>query len=194
MERIRAQIAFIIEIDRLKTIFRRNYLSDGSRVENDAEHSWFFAMAALILQEHAGEKIDIRKVVTMALIHDIVEIDAGDTLIYDEEAKKDQGAREERAARRLFFLLPEDQAAEYYGLWSEFELQETPESRFARAIDRFAAIILNHASRGKAWKEHGITAGRIREINSRIAQGSPALWEEVSRLIDDAVADGFLEV
>ncbi|MBN1531738.1 MAG: HD domain-containing protein [Spirochaetes bacterium] len=193
MERIRAQIAFILEIDKLKSVFRRNYLSDGSRVENDAEHSWFFAMAALILQEHAVDSIDTHRVIEMALIHDIVEIDAGDTLIYDEEAKQDQAAREETAARRLFFLLPEDQASRYYGLWREFELQESPESRFARAIDRFAAIILNHSSRGKAWKEHGITAERIREINSRIAHGSPALWEEVRMLIDDAVARGFLK-
>lgn len=191
-ESIESQIRFIVEIDKLKNVFRRNYLADGSRRENDAEHSWFFAMAALILAGHAKEEIDVCKVVTMALIHDIVEIDAGDTLVYDEAARAGQKEREERAAGRIYSMLPSTQADRLYSLWKEFEEAETPEARYAKAIDRFSAIILNYSSRGLAWNEHGITADRIREVNSSIALGSPALWNAVKNLIDDAVKEGFL--
>lgn len=193
MERLERQIAFLLEADKLKTVFRRNLIADGSRTENDAEHSWTFALAAVLLAETAAEPVDLLKVVRIALVHDIVEVDAGDTFIYDEAAKQGQAEREERAAQRLFGLLPEDQAREYLALWHEFEEGRTPEARYARSIDRLSAVILNHASQGRSWRRHGVTKERILEINSRIAHGSPALWQYVQRLVEDAARRGFLE-
>jgi putative hydrolases of HD superfamily len=192
MERLQKQLAFLLEIDKLKTIFRRNHISDGSRTENDAEHSWYFAVAALILCETAAAEIDLPRVLKMALIHDVVEVDAGDTFIYDEAARVGQKEREERAAQRLFGMLPEDQAADFLALWHEFETCETPESRFARAIDRLSAVILNYASSGKSWRLHGVSKQQILAVNERIAQGAPALWEHVRGLIEDAAARGFI--
>jgi len=193
MERLQRQIQFLLEIDKLKTVFRRNRLADGSRTENDAEHSWYFAVAALILCETAAAEIDLSRVLRMALIHDIVEIDAGDTFIYDEAAKQGQAEREERAARRIFGLLPEDQAEEFLALWHEFEESRTPESRYARAIDRISAVILNHASGGKSWKQHGISQAQILEVNQAIEAGSPALWDYVRDLIGDAARRGYID-
>jgi putative hydrolases of HD superfamily len=192
MDRLKTQIAFLIEIDRVKKILRRNYLSDGSRRENDAEHSWFFAVAALVLSEHATGPVDVPKVLKMALLHDLVEIDAGDTFIYDETAKKDQRERELKAAERIFPLLPEDQADEFRSLWDEFEANASPEAKFARSIDRLSAVILNFASSGKAWKEHGVTHEQVRKINTRIADGSQALWDYISELIDTARDRGYM--
>jgi putative hydrolase of HD superfamily len=192
MERLQRQLGFLIEIDKLKTVFRRNYLADGSRPENDAEHSWYFAVAALVLLDTAKERVDILKVLKIALVHDVVEVDAGDTFIYDEEGKKDQAEREERAAQRLFGLLPDDQARELLALWHEFEECRTPEARFARAIDRVSALILNHASKGKAWREHGVTRDQVMAVNERIADGSPVLWAHVRTLIEEAALQGDL--
>jgi len=193
MERLQQQIEFLLEIDKLKTVFRKNYISDGSRAENDAEHSWYFAMAAMVLGEHAGTPVDVARVMTMGLIHDIVEIDAGDTFIYDDAAKLDQEEREERASKRLFGLLPADQAASLLALWREFEENATPEARFARSIDRLVAIILNYKTGGKAWRQHQVPAHKIMEINSRIENGSPALWKFVREMIQSAVERGFIE-
>jgi putative hydrolase of HD superfamily len=193
MERLERQLAFLLEADKLKTVFRRNLIADGSRTENDAEHSWTFALAAVLFAETAPEPIDLLKVVRIALIHDVVEVDAGDTFIYDEAAKQGQGEREERAAQRLFGLLPEDQARELLALWHEFEEGRTKEARFARAIDRLAAVILNHASQGRSWRRHGVTKERILEINSRIEQGSPTLWRLVQELVEDAARKGYLD-
>jgi putative hydrolase of HD superfamily len=148
----------------------------------------------MLLCEHARDGIDLLRVLRMALIHDIVEIDAGDTLIYDMEARKDQAEREERAARRLFGMLPGGQAEEMLALWREFEAGETAEARYARAVDRFSAIVLNHAAQGKAWKEHGIRAGQIMEVNRRIDLGSPALWDFTREMIEEAIREGFLDV
>ncbi|MBN2369119.1 MAG: HD domain-containing protein [Vicinamibacteria bacterium] len=193
MERLQKQIAFLLEIDKLKKVFRRNYISDGSRTENDAEHSWYFAVAAIVLGEIAVEKVDLFRVLKMALIHDVVEIDAGDVFIYDEEARKGQAEREQSAAQRLFGLLPEDQAAAFLDLWREFEEFQTPESRYARAIDRIAALILNYASQGKSWKRHGVSKAQILAVNERIALGSPALWDYVRDLIEDAAQRGYID-
>ena len=193
MDRLARQIGFLIEVDKLKTIFRRNFLADGSRAENDAEHSWYFAMAALILSENAATQIDLVRVLEMALIHDVVEIDAGDTFIYDEEAKRDQAEREARAAERLFGLLPEDQAAGMLELWREFEECATPEARYARSIDRIAALILNLASHGKAWRHHGVSKAQIMAVNERIALGAPALWDHVRTLIEEAARRGDID-
>ena len=193
MVRLQRQMEFLLELDKLKTVFRRNYLADGSRTENDAEHSWYFAVAALVLAEHAKEPIDVSRVVRMGLVHDVVEIDAGDTFIYDEAAKQGQAEREQRAADRLFGLLPKDQARDLLALWREFEEGTTPESRYARAIDRIVAVILNYASQGKTWKQHRVSKQQILAINERIAAGSPALWSHVRELIEDAARRGFIE-
>lgn len=192
MTRLEQQMAFLLEIDKLKSVFRRNLLADGSRTENDAEHSWTFAMAALLLAEHAVEPIDVGRVMRMALIHDIVEIDAGDTFIYDDAAKQDQAEREERAAQRIFPILPEDQARELLALWREFEENASAEARYARAIDRISAVILNHASDGKSWRRHGVAKSRVLAINERIAAGSPVLWVYVRELIEDAARRGLI--
>jgi putative hydrolase of HD superfamily len=193
MDRLNSQIAFLIEIDKLKQVFRRNLLADGSRTENDAEHSWYFATAALVLRETAAADIDLLKVLKIALIHDIVEVDAGDTFVYDEAAKAGQAEREERAAQRLFGLLPADQAAELLGLWREFEAGETAEARYARAIDRLSAVILNYASGGRSWRRHGVSKAQILAINQRIAAGSPVLWAYIRDLIDEAERRGYIE-
>lgn len=192
MERIDKQIDFLLEIDRLKSVYRRNYISDGTKRENDAEHSWYFAMAALLLSEYSNLKIDVNKVIRMALIHDIVEIDAGDTFIYDEIAKKRQKEREAKAAERIFSILPDDQKDYYSALWSEFEDNMTEESRFARAIDRVVAILLNYKSDGKAWKENKIAYSQVYEINKRIAEGSVKIWSLVEDIIKRAAAEGKL--
>jgi len=192
MERLERQIRFLLEVDKLKTIFRRNYLTDGSRNENDAEHSWYFALGALVLCETARDPIDLLRVLRMALIHDLVEIDAGDTFIYDEAAKQSQAEREERAALRIFGLLPEEQGDELLALWREFEEGRSPEARYARAIDRLSAVIMNHASGGKAWREHGVSKDRILAINQVSEKGAPALWEHIQSIIEDAAARGMI--
>lgn len=193
MDRLTRQLDFLVEIDRLKTVLRRNYISDGSRTENDAEHSWYFAITALVLSDTAATPIDLMKVLKMALIHDVVEVDAGDTFIYDDAAREGQAEREQLAAQRVFGLLPADQAAAMLALWREFEEGATPESRYARAIDRVAAVILNYASQGKAWREHGVPKAKILAVNERIALGSPALWEHVRSLIEDAARRGYID-
>ncbi len=193
MDRIDRQIEFLLEIDRLKTIYRRNYTSDGTKRENDAEHSWYFAMAALLLSEYSNKEIDVQKVIRMALIHDIVEIDAGDTFIYDEAAKKGQRQREEKAAERLFGILPADQKKYFLGLWREFEDNTTDEAKFARSIDRLSAVLLNYKSDGKAWKENHVPYSRVHEINKRIAEGSVKIWALVEDMINRAADEGKLD-
>jgi Predicted hydrolases of HD superfamily len=192
MERLKKQIGFLLEIDKLKTIVRRNYISDGSKRENDAEHSWYFAMAALLLAEYSNNDIDVQRVIHMALIHDIVEVDAGDTFVYDEKAKESQNEREEKAAGRLFGILPEDQKKYFLSLWHEFEGDTTNESKFARAIDRLVAIFLNYQSKGKAWKENNVGYEKIYKINKRIEAGSSELWRFVEGIINKAVEEGVL--
>ena len=193
MDRLRQQLAFLVEIDRLKTVLRRNHIADGSRPENDAEHSWHFAVAALLLCETAVAEVDLLKVLKMALIHDVVEIDAGDTFIYDTAAQADQAERETRAAERLFGLLPEDQARELRGLWQEFEERRTPEARYARAIDRLSALILNYASEGKTWRQHGISKAQLLAVNQTIELGSPILWSYVRGMIEEAAQRGYVD-
>ncbi len=193
MQRLQRQMEFLRELDRLKSVFRRNHLADGSRLENDAEHSWYFAVAAMILAEHAAAAVDVARVIRMALVHDVVEIDAGDTFIYDESAKQGQAEREARAAARLFGLLPDEQARELLALWREFEEGATPEARYARAIDRIVAVILNYASQGKTWRQHRIPKRQILAINERIAAGSPSLWSYVRELIEEGARRGFIE-
>lgn len=192
-DRLRQQMRFIAEADKLKNISRRSYISDGSRRENDAEHSWHLCLMTLLLLEHSNlENIDALKVLKMVIVHDIVEIDAGDTYIYDEAAKADQAIRERRAAERLFGMLPSDQEAEFHSLWSEFESGESPEARFATAIDRLHPMMLNYLAQGKTWNENGVNEPQVRAIHSRIADGSDALWRYADELIRKSVDKGWL--
>ena len=175
--RIEKQFDFIKEIDKEKFIIRQTYLSDARKKENDAEHAWHMAIMTVMLSEYANSEIDVLKTMTMLLIHDIVEIDAGDTYAYDEEAKKTQAEREMKAAKRIFGLLPEKQGKEFRALWEEFEAQETVESKFARTMDNIQPIMLNAATDGKAWEEHDVHIEQILNRNRNTAKGSEAIWE-----------------
>jgi len=184
MDRLEQQIKFIIEIDKLKNIIRRNYLADGSRREDDADHSWHLALMCAILAEYANEKIDILRTMTMLLVHDLVEIDAGDTYAYDTTgADLSKRERELAAADRIFNLLPEDQAAYLRGLWDEFEENETPEAKFASALDRLQPFLLNSASDGKSWKEHGVTFSQVLKRNRETPEGSKVLGDYQYKLL-----------
>ena len=177
MDRLEQQFEFIREIDKEKFIGRQTYLSDGRRKENDAEHAWHMAIMTILLSEYANEEIDVLKTVTVLLIHDIVEIDAGDTYAYDEEAKKTQKEREQKAAERIFGLLPPDQGEKFKKIWEEFEARETKEARFARTMDNLQPVMLNDATDGKAWVEHGVHLEQIMKRNQNTAEGSETLWE-----------------
>lgn len=177
MDRLEQQMGFIKEVDQLKKIGRQTYLSDGSRKENDAEHSWHLALMAILLSEHASQKVDVLKVISMVLIHDLVEIDAGDTYAYDIEGNRSKRQREEKAADRIFRLLPKDQAVYIRELWEEFEQGMTPEAKFANALDRVQPIMLNDASNGRAWKEHGVKLSQILKRNKAIPTGATKIWD-----------------
>lgn len=192
-ERLEKQMAFIREIDKEKQIFRQSYVTDGTRKENDAEHAWHMAIMTFLLSEYANEEIDVLKTIRMILIHDIVEIDAGDTYAYDDSAKATQKEREERAANRLFGLLPEDQAKDLRSLWDEFEAGETKEAKFARTMDNVQPLLLNDATGGKAWEEHNVPLSKIMKRNERTAKGSNALWEySRDNVIKKNVEDGHI--
>lgn len=194
MDRLQQQLAFIIEVDKLKTILRQTLISDRSRQENDAEHSWHLSLMAVLLAEHANTpNLDLLKVLKMLLIHDIVEIDAGDTFAYDEKGHADKEEREEKAAQRIFRLLPDDQYEEVYRLWREFEERETPEAKFASALDRLQPMMLNYKSEGFAWKKHGIKRDQVLKRNAQIAEGSSMLWEYAKQLIDEATTKKYLK-
>ena len=175
--RLNKQFEFCLEADKEKFIGRQTYLSDGVRKENDAEHAWHMAVMTLILSEYANEKIDLLKTISMILIHDIVEIDAVDTYAYDEERKKSQKSRELAAAERIFAMLPEEQQQKFRQLWEEFEAAETPEAKFARAMDNVQPIMLNHATNGKSWEERGICLSQILKRNQITPEGSEKLWD-----------------
>ncbi len=189
-DRLKKQMEFILEADKLKKIGRQTYLSDASRKENDAEHSWHLALMTLLLAEHANSEIDVVKVLTMVLVHDIVEIDAGDTYAYDETAKLSQRDREEKAADRLFWLLPEDQGERFREIWEEFEARETPEALFARALDNAQPIMLNAATDGRAWREHEVKLEQILKRNEVTPKGSESIWEYMQELIMSNVKKG----
>ena len=192
-DRLSQQIAFILEIDRLKTIARRTYLTDASRMENSAEHSWHIALMALVLAEHANDpEVDLLKVVRMLLIHDLVEIDAGDTFAYDRSGQADKAAREKAAADRIFRLLPADQALIFRGLWEEFEARQTAEARFAAALDRLQPLLHNLFTRGRAWREHDVRQSQVVAFNRHMADGAAVLWEYAAAAINQAVERGDL--
>jgi putative hydrolase of HD superfamily len=190
--RLQKQFAFIHEIDKLKKILRQTLLTDGSRRENDAEHSWHISAMALILSEYSNSDIDVLRVLKMLLIHDLVEIGAGDTFCYDVEANKGKAERERLAAEEVFGLLPSDQCRDLIELWEEFERRETPESKFAAALDRLQPVLHNCATEGAAWQKHGVKRPIVEAQNSHIKEGSRVLWEEFSRIIDDAAKKGYL--
>ncbi len=193
MSRITDQLQFIMEADKIKNIFRKSMISDGSRYENDAEHSWHLALMAIVLAEHAAEDIDLIKVIKMVVIHDIVEIDAGDTFAYDIQGHEDKREREEAAAHRIFGLLPNDQKDEFLQLWEEFEDMNTPEARFATALDRMHPILLNLANKGEPWNKYNITYEMIYDRNKQINDGSETLWQHVLELLDECRKQGILK-
>lgn len=184
MDRLKQQMDFIIQVDKLKTIIRRNYIADGSKLENDAEHSWFFSLAALVLSEYSNGKIDAGRVIRMAIIHDIVEVYAGDTFIYDEKGRETQKEREQAASLKIFGILPSDQQKYFLDLWNEFEDGITDESKFAKSIDRLSAVILNINSNGKSWSENKVEFEKVYRINQKIDEGSSALWSYVRQLLE----------
>jgi putative hydrolase of HD superfamily len=191
--RLQQQIDFLVEIDKLKHVLRQTWLLDQSRYENDAEHSWHIAVAAILFLEYADDpKVDVLRVIKMLLVHDLVEIDAGDTYAYDQKACLDQAEREQKAAERVFGLLPPDQAAEFRGLWEEFEARQTPEARYATALDRFQPLLHNYLTGGRAWLDHAVTSDRVLARNRSVVDGAPLLGQYAEDLIRDAVAKGYL--
>lgn len=193
-ERFEKQLEFILEIDKLKQIYRQNLVTGTNRNENDAEHSWHLAMMAILLSEYASEqKIDVLYVIKMVLIHDLVEIDAGDTFAYDEKGYEDKEEREQKAADRLFNILPADQAEEMLKLWREFEAMETPEARFAASLDRFQPLLLNYNTNGHTWKKPGVSSEKVFKRIEPARTQAPQIWEYATNLIKNAIDKGMLK-
>jgi len=191
--RFKKQIEFILEVDKLKHVLRQTILIDRSRRENSAEHSWHIALLVFLLGEFSLETdIDMFRVMKMLVMHDLVEIDAGDTYCYDDRGRRDQARREEMAADRIFGLLPADQAAEFRALWDEFEKRETPESRFANALDRVQPFLHNYFTDGQTWQENHINSRQVHKRMRPVKDGAPLLWDYVAALIADAVKKGIL--
>ena len=191
--RLKQQIAFIAECDRLKEIFRQTLNPTSRRAENDAEHSWHLCLCVIVLAEHANQPpLDVLRVLKMVIVHDLVEIDAGDTFAYDTAAMAGQHEREALAADRIFGLLPADQAQEFRALWDEFEEKQTPEAKFATAVDRFQPMLLNCLTQGAAWNRHGVTHDRVVARNRHIADGCTELWTYAEQMLNEVVAAGHL--
>lgn len=193
-ERLKKQLDFALEIDKEKNIFRQTHLSGHGRNENDAEHAWHMAIMAYLLKEYSNEPVDIGKVMLMCLIHDIVEIDAGDTYAYDAENLKTQKAREDAAKERIFSILPEEQKEELIKLFDEFEAFETAESKFAHAMDNLQPLILNNSNGGSDWREHGVTAKQVYGRQSKTKLGSERLYEVTDKLIQENINKGNIKV
>ena len=189
-ERLKKQLDFALEIDKEKNILRQTHLSGHGRNENDAEHAWHMAIMAYLLREYSNEPVDITRVMLMCLIHDVVEIDAGDTYAYDEEGKKTQKAREEAAKERIYSLLPEDQKEELAAIFDEFEESKTPESKFAHAMDNLQPLMLNNSNDGGDWREHGVSAKQVYGRQSRTKEGSEKLYEITEQIIKKHVEKG----
>ncbi|AKG24498.1 phosphohydrolase [Calothrix sp. 336/3] len=192
-QRLNKQLDFIIEIDRLKHILRQTLLTDASRRENTAEHSWHIAVMAIIFAEYAPKNVDILQVIKMLLIHDLVEIDAGDTFCYDIQGNQDKAQRETQAANRLFGLLPLEQGQELRVLWEEFEAQNTPTAKFAAALDRIQPFLHNVQTEGGTWRIHGISRSQVMKRMEPVADGTPELWSSVQKMIEYCVAAGYLK-
>lgn len=190
-DRLERQMRFVLEIDRLKNVLRQN-VTTARRPENSCEHSWHIAVMAMLLCEHANENIDLLRVVKMLLVHDVVEIDAGDTYCYDRAAAAGQAQRERAAAERIFGLLPPDQRDEMRRLWEEFEERRTPEARFAAAMDRLQPVLLNYFTQGEAWRRREVTNAQVMARNRTIGEGAARLWEYARALIEDASHKGYI--
>lgn len=194
MERLEKQLALLIELDQLKSVLRRTRVKSADRrLENSGEHSWHVALMAVLMQEHANTPIDIARVMKMLLIHDVVEIDAGDTFVYDVAASKEQEEKELIAAERLFGMLPSDQGDELFSLWKEFEAAQSDDAKYAKALDRLIPMLLNYHNDGQSWKEHGVTREQALTINKRIEFGSVTLWDKAKELIEEATEKGWLK-
>ena len=194
MSRLEQQLSLLIELDQLKSVLRRTRVKSAEgRLENSAEHSWHVALMAILMEEHANEPVDIARVVKMLLLHDIVEIDAGDTFVYDTAASKVQEEKELEAAKRLFGMLPDDQGKALFELWLEFEAAQSADAKFAKALDRLIPMLLNYHNNGQSWREHGVTREQALTINQKIEYGSEALWEKAQHVIEDATEKGWLK-
>lgn len=192
-DRLPGQLAFLREIDKVKSVFRLTYLLDASRRENDAEHSWELALLAMVLAEYGPAGMDLTRVIKMVLIHDLVEIDAGDVSVYDVQARRAKQAQEIACAERLFSMLPADQGGEFRSLWEEFEARKSPEARFAKAMDRLQPLLHNYLTQGKAWREHGTAVSDVLRINREvISEASEQLWSFAQAMIAQAVEQGYL--
>ncbi|EDX76241.1 hypothetical protein MC7420_5675 [Coleofasciculus chthonoplastes PCC 7420] len=191
--RLNQQIQFIIEIDKLKGILRQTRLTDDSRQENSAEHSWHLALMAIILAEYAPPQVDLGRAITMVLLHDLVEIDAGDTFCYDVQGNQDKAVREEKAATRIFGMLPEDQGQSLREIWDEFEAVTTPTARFAVALDRLQPLLLNQQNHGGTWQLHDITEPQVMQRMEPVQEGTPQLWGLVEQIVADCIKAGYLQ-
>jgi putative hydrolases of HD superfamily len=192
--RIKRQLAFLCEIDKVKSVYRHTLLMDCSRRENDAEHAWHLAIMALVFSGFSrARRLDVLKVLKMLLIHDLVEIDSGDTFLYDEKKRAAGAAREKTAAHRIFGLLPKGQGREFLLLWKEFETRRTPEAKFAAAIDRFQPVLHNYKTRGRVWRRAVVRPEQVLALNRHIADGAPALWECVRKMVTDGIKKGYFE-
>lgn len=192
-QRFDNQLSFLIQADKMKNVLRQTLLADGSRQENDAEHSWHLALAAMVFYEYRGlSGVSLDRVIRMALVHDLVEIYAGDTFCYDQAANEDKAQREKQAADRLFGTLPEDQGVEYRKLWEEFDAMETPDAKYAAAMDRLQPLINNLLTQGHTWRLGHVTAGQVYQRMEPIRQATPALWPFVEQSIQDSVQKGWL--
>jgi putative hydrolase of HD superfamily len=187
-----ARLRFVLEADSLKLVLRRNSITDGSRRENTGEHSWHLALMAIVLAPHSAEPVELGRVVEMLLVHDLVEIDAGDTFVYDTEALAQKEDLERRAADRLFALIPGDEGLRLRAAWDEYEAATTPEARYAHSVDRLAPLLLNHANHGELWQEYELTSDRVLTMNAKIERGAPDLWVAAQTLLRDAIQNGWL--
>ena len=194
MERLKKQMDFILEIDKEKNIRRQSLISDASRQETDAEHAWHLAVMCALLSEYSNEKIDVAHTMLMVLMHDLVEIDAGDTYAYDEEGNKSKAERELKAADRIYNLLPLDQAKMARELWDEFEAMDTPEARFANTLDKIQPVFLNDAAGGISWTRHGVYIDQILKRDARVHEGSEELWKYTKKILDKNVENGNIKV
>lgn len=192
-EKLKKQIEFAVTVDEMKNILRRNLVVDGSRRENDAEHSWHLAIMAMLLEEYSAQKVNIERVLKIALVHDLVEVYAGDTFAYDEKGYEDKEAREIAAADKLFGMLGGEQGAEIRALWDEFEAGETPEAKYANAIDRIQPLILNYLTNGHTWKQGNVHAPQIYKRMDIIRTAAPELWQIVEGVIADSIEKGILK-
>ncbi|MDF5070788.1 HD domain-containing protein [Vibrio parahaemolyticus] len=194
MVRLEKQLALLIELDKLKSVLRRTRVKSAEgRLENSGEHSWHVALMAVLMEEHANAPVDICRVMKMLLVHDVVEIDAGDTFVYDTAASKEQAEKEIKAAERLFGMLPTDQGQELLALWQEFEAAQSDDAKYAKALDRLIPMLLNYHNNGQSWKENSVTREQALTINKRIEFGSVTLWDKAKELIEEATEKGWLK-